>query len=166
MRESFKEKKSIKFSWSNDSNSEESRAMKASTNESKAMSAEMLVSIPIEEGSKKYVTVIALFDTGSSKSLMDEKLIDKKGFSMNETPETVWATEAGSFSTSKEVIIKGVRLPQFTTKRKVEFEFSVFKKNGEYDIILGRDFGQTLGINVINKSRTFEWDNVEIPMVP
>ena len=34
-----------------------------------------------------------------------------------------------------------------------------------YDIVLGRYFEQVLGINVLNKSKTFEWDTVDIQMV-
>ena len=151
---------------SHESESEESRAMKPDNYTSNQMSAKMLISIPVKKGSKKYVTVIALFDTGTSKSLIDEELVNKNGFDVSSTAKTVWKTAAGSFTTSEEVNIEEVRLPQFTTKRKVEYGFSVFKKGGGYEAILGRGFGQTLGINVLNKSKTFEWDNVEIPMVP
>ena len=37
-----------------------------------AMGAEILISIPIEKGNKKSLTIVALFDTGSSKSLIDK----------------------------------------------------------------------------------------------
>ena len=47
----------------------------------------------------------------------------------------------------------------------MDFEFNVFDKGGGYNVILGRDFGQHIRINVLNKIRTFEWDKVEIPMV-
>ena len=84
-----------------------------------------------------------------------------KGFEKKDNAKT---KETGSFTTSEVIKLEGVRIPQFTTKRKIEFNFHVFKKGGEYNAILGRDFGQTLRTNVLDKSRTFEWDHVEIPM--
>ena len=85
-----------------------------------------------------------------------------KGFEKKDNAKT---KETGSFTTSEVIKLEGVRIPQFTTKRKIEFNFHVFKKCRGYDVILGRDFGQTLGINMLNQSRTFEWDHVKIPMV-
>jgi hypothetical protein len=63
--------------------------------------------------------------------------------------------------------MKGLRLPQFTTKRKVDFNFNLFKpsETDRYGVILGRDFGQSLGIDVKNSTKTFSWDQVEVPMV-
>ena len=62
--------------------------------------------------------------------------------------------------------VEGLRLPQFTTKRKVDFEFNVFKKGGDYDLFLGRDFAAEFGIILDYKSKMFAWDGVEIPMMP
>ena len=42
----------------------------------------------------------------------------------------------------------------------------MFEKGDGYDVILGRDFGQDLGINILNDRKMFQWDEVEIPMVP
>ena len=154
------------ISWSDDSDSEESRAMSTDKAEAREMGAEMLVSIPLEKSGKKCITIVALFDTGSSKSLIDEKLVSKlKGYDVKNTSKVLWKTEAGSFTTSKEILLEQLRLPQFTTKRKVDFKFTVFSGEGGYDAIIGRDFGHSVEINVLNKNKTFEWDNVEIPMV-
>ena len=73
----------------------------------------------------------------------------------------------GSFETNKSVNMKGLRLPQFTTKRKVDFSFNLFKpsETDRYGVILGRDFGQSLGIDVKNSTKTFSWDQVKVPMV-
>ena len=57
---------------------------------------------------------------------MDSELVEQKGFDLEETAITVWKTEAGEFNTSKEGRIEGIRLSQFTTKRKVGFDFSIF----------------------------------------
>ena len=78
----------------------------------------------------------------------------------------IWETEAEYFMTSKKTRIEGIRIPQFMTKIKVGFNFSVFKNNGSYDATLGQDFQYILEIDVLNKNETFEWDNVEISTVP
>ena len=54
--------------------------MKGEEKNDKAMSAELLISIPIKERSNKSITFVALFDTGTSKSLIDKELIDKAIF--------------------------------------------------------------------------------------
>ena len=60
---------------------------------------------------------------------MDENLVKKlKGFEKKKTAETKWKTETGSFTTSEVIELEGVRIPQFTTKRKMKFHFHVFKK--------------------------------------
>ena len=58
-------------------------------------------------------------------------------------------------------------LPQFTTSRKVGHEFHLYTKhkNDRYDIILGRDFTQELGIDILNPSKKFAWGGIEIDMV-
>ena len=154
------------ISWSDESEEEYSFAMQKCNGAENAMSAEILISVPVEKGSKKSVTVVALFDTGTSKSLMDKSLIENSTFETKKGKETIWKTQAGEFTTKENTKVEGMRIPQFTTKWKVDFEFSMFDKGGGYDIILGRYFGQQIGINVLNKSQTFEWDEVEIPMVP
>ena len=112
--------------------------------------------MPLEKGGKEYVKIVALFDTGSSFLLIDETLVEEfEGFDLRETKDTGWNTKTGTFTTSKSIILEGFRIPQFTTKRKVEFDFNVFKKRDGYDAILGRDFGQSIDINLSNKSKTF-----------
>ena len=96
---------------------------------------------------------------------MDKSLA--KIFKTVKDKESTWETLVGDFKTIEKASVEGLRLPQFTTKRKVDFEFNLFEKEKcGYDFILGRDFGQGLGINVLNDSKTFGWDKVEILMVP
>ena len=57
-------------------------------------------------------------------------------------------------------------LPPFTKKRKVYSEYNVFEKGDRYDVILGRDLGQDLGINILSDRKMFQWDEIEFPMVP
>ena len=59
-------------------------------------------------------------------------------------------------------------LPDFTRQTRIEFDCHVDptqKSNTtNYDIILGKDFMQELGIDILNSSLTLRWDGIEIPM--
>jgi hypothetical protein len=55
-----------------------------------------------------------------------------------------------------------------TRQTKVKFDCHVDptqrSSNTNYDIILGKDFMQELGINILNSSLTLHWDGIEVPM--
>ena len=38
-------------------------------------------------------------------------------------------------------------------------------ENNRYDIIISRDLFQELGIDILNSSKSFKWDGIEVPMV-
>ena len=81
-------------------------------------SAEILVAVPNEDGGNKYTTHLGLLDSGSSSSLADKNIINAKSTSKGRISETIWQTKAGTFTTSEEVQVKKIELPQFTTKIK------------------------------------------------
>ena len=66
------------------------------------------------------------------------------------------------------VALENVRLPQFTTKRRVNAEFHLFSKapKDKYDFILGRDFLQHVGLDIINSKQVFAWGGIEVDMLP
>jgi len=82
--------------------------------------------------------------------------------------EAEWKTKGGTFKTHGKVSIEKFCLPQFSTKRKVNAAFYTFikKPTNSYDIILGRDICQALGLDVINSKKVFTWDDISVAMVP
>ena len=60
-----------------------------------------------------------------------------------------------------------MKLPQFTTKRTVTAEMNQFgrAKEDPYDFIFGRKFLQNIKLDIKSSTRTFAWDEIEIPMV-
>ena len=105
---------------------EESNCMRATRKESKTttLSGEVLISVVRDASRENYV---CLLDTGTSSSLMSDKLVGKNvEVSSNQTVK--WETKAGEFRTTKEVLVKDCKLPQFTTSRKFEGKFNLFKK--------------------------------------
>ena len=79
----------------------------------------------------------------------------------------MWQTETGTLTTNKSVVLENVRLPQFTTKRRVDAEFHLFKKleKDRYDFILGHDVLQQLGLDIVNSKKVFSWDRIEVDML-
>ena len=61
----------------------------------------------------------------------------------------------------------GLKLPQFTRSSEVTESFDIFDKPGgtRYDLIIGRDFQQGIGLEIINCDPYFSWHELHIPMV-
>ena len=60
-----------------------------------------------------------------------------------------------------------MKLQQLTAKITVTAEIKIFGKAKEnpYDFILGRNFLQDIKLGIKKSTRTFAWDEIEIPMV-
>ena len=131
---------------------------------SNSKSGEILLSI-VRKGNQKNFT--CLLDTRSSKSMLSEKLADEKAIIKSEK-KTSWETKAGKFSTSKRVIIKEYKLPQFTSHRKFNGLFHLFQKTKDYryDAIIGQDLLEKIGIDLLYSSGQIRWGDISIPMVP
>ena len=92
--------------------------------ETDSKSGEILISIVRGAVRKNYT---CLLDTGTSQSLLSEKLADEKAV-VKSKKKTCWETKGGKFSTSKRVIVKDCKLPQFTSHRKFDGLFHLFLK--------------------------------------
>jgi hypothetical protein len=79
---------------------------------------------------------------------------------------TKWDTATGVLLTQGKVEIKQCRLPQFTTKWNNTATFHMFNKrsNDKYDLILGRDLLQAIGLDFHYSSSTLTWDNISVTM--
>ena len=80
------------------------------------LSAELLVSIPVGEGGKKFQTYLGLIDSGASGSLANSDLVTPRSKTKTNTKSTTWQTKTGTFTTNKSVVLENMRLPKFTTK--------------------------------------------------
>ena len=143
---------------------EESNCMGDTKSEKKTVGGEVLISIVRETGRKNYV---CLLDSGTSSSLMSDKLVGKNAkVTSNRTVK--WETKAGEFKTKKEVLVKDCKLPQFTTNRKFEGKFNLFKKhkNDRYHAILGRDLLEKIGLDLLYSTGEIRWGDISVKMVP
>ena len=138
-------------------------------NKVKVLSCEILVAIPDKPGSKKFKTYLVLLDSGATSYLMDKNITRIHGLDENVTPiKEKWLTQYGVFKTKAKVTLEQMKLPQSATKRTVPTEMNLFKKAKEdpYDFILGGKFLQDIKLDIKNSTRTFAWNESEIPMVP
>jgi hypothetical protein len=95
--------------------------------------------------------------------------VEKGNFSIQTGKKTIkWDTASGTLLTQGKVEIKQCCLPQFTRKRHITSTFHVFTKrpNDKYDVVLGRNFLQAIGLDIHYSASQFTWDNISTSMVP
>lgn len=99
--------------------------------------------------------------------MANSKLVTSCSQTKKTTKSTTWQSKTGTFTTDKSVQLENVQLLQFTTKRRVDAEFHLFKKTpkDKYDFILGRDFLQHIGLDIINSKHVFAWGGIEVDML-
>ena len=105
-----------------------------------------------------------LFDSGCGATLVRAELL--KNLPQQRTSETTWTTKAGSFSTSRKCKCK-FTLPEFHENRKVEWNVYVDESKsslGTYDMIIGRDLMDAIGMDLLFSENLMKWDNATVPM--
>ena len=74
-------------------------------------------------------------------------------------------TIAGSFSSSQEVTLNQVHLPEFhRTHTITTMKARIFEANCRYDLILGQDMLSSLGIVINFANKTMLWDHSQVTM--
>ena len=123
----------------------------------------------------KFHPVMCLIDSGSSHSFLRIKSLPAafRQFltnTMTEEPNaagTRWQTRAGYFNTAGIASIRFM-LPEFTTKPKFEYlihiDTSGFNTGSPYDMVIGREFLQELGMNIKFSSCETEFEGATVPM--
>ena len=89
------------------------------------VTAEMLISFPVErKGAKvKNIAYVALADSGATDNLISNSLINQVIGQLINTRPKVWHTKCGIFHTTKKIIVYSSMLPEFTAKRSFTVEF-------------------------------------------
>ena len=106
-----------------------------------------------------------LFDTGYGATLIHHSLIDK--LPVRTDRPSNWSTKAGSFRTTKTCKIN-FSLPAFHEGRNISwtaFVDETDKLSSRYDMIIGRDLLEELGMNFLFSTNLMEWDNASTPML-
>ena len=105
-----------------------------------------------------------LFDSGCGATLINKKLV--KGLSLTKEKKTRWTTKAGKFSTSERCKAT-FTLPAF--HKHCEVQWNCYVDNSDpatckYDMIIGRDLMQEIGLDILISKQEMVWDNASVPM--
>lgn len=104
-----------------------------------------------------------LFDSGCSATLVKGSFLDK--IPQRKSAHTTWNTKAGTFSTTKKCKCKFM-LPEFHAHRLIEWEMYVDDSTSlsTYDMIIGRDLMDSIGMDLLFSENLMRWDNATVPM--
>ena len=98
-----------------------------------------------------------LFDTGCGATLIHHSLLGKLPL-QTDRPSN-WSTKAGNFRTTKTCKLNFV-LPAFHEHRNISwtaFVDEADKLSSRYDMIIGRDLLDELGMNFLFSTNLMEW---------
>ena len=112
-------------------------------------------------GKAKPITLRALLDSGGGGTLVAEKFAKKLKIRQSASKQ-VWTTPSGTMTTKAKVKAQ-FTIPELHDRRVIEWDVHVTKDLGAYDMIIGRDLLQFLGIDVLFSSLTVEWDGASMP---
>ena len=104
-----------------------------------------------------------MLDSGSSSTLIGQKFAKNLHFIPSEP--TRWKTSAGTFSTHQKALVQ-FSLPELHSKRTILQPMHVTTAPMGYDVIIGRDIMDLLGIDLQFSTKTIKWDHAEISMRP
>ena len=97
-------------------------------------------------GKAKPVMITALLDSGSTESLLNEKVA--KNLRIRKNSHKTWSTAAGTFDTRGKTKAQ-FKMPELREQTIIEWDVHVTPNNMSYDMIIGRDLLSTLGIIII-----------------
>ena len=114
------------------------------------------------------VPLKVLFDSGSDTTLLNRRALPKGA-----NPRLVEPVAMTGVNSTKAhdqiVLLEGITFPEFSPTKKVSgpIEARVFDNpNSAYDVILGMDVLQVLGIDISCTTKTIVWDEERIPFHP
>ena len=106
----------------------------------------------------------ALFDSGGSHTMIRSSVLPK-GATPTLHTKKAFKTIAGNFLSSRTVSLSEIVLLEFDKTRKIDgITVYVFDEPCPYDIILGRDFMEKAGIDVLFSKGIITWLDRMIPM--
>lgn len=107
---------------------------------------------------------LVLFDSGSTSTWINCKALPS-GINGKQVPKLTGNTMAGTFTSSTEVTMNEICFPEFHRTRKlVTAPARVFHAECRYDIIIGRDILQQLGMILDFDDNRIVWDNAIVTM--
>ena len=120
----------------------------------------------LKTGNQKFQTVRVLFDSGSSGCLINHKFTTRlKNISSHESQ---WTTKSGMFITKRKCKVELI-LPELHRDKHITWPMHVDESDNiaaKYDVIIGRDLLQGVGIDLLFSTQEIQWSNATAPMRP
>ena len=113
-------------------------------------------------GKAKPIKVVALLDSGGAGSILTKRLAKKLNIRKTNGKPKIWSTPAGDISTTEKTKSQ-LKLPELHEDRLIEWDFHVAPDLGVYDMIIGRDMLEFLGIDIKFSDLTVSWDGAVMP---
>ena len=118
------------------------------------------------QNQESFVPMKILFDTGGSNTMIHERCLP-----LGATPSLLpngnmkFQTVAGILSSTREVYLEDVVFPEFDkTKRINGTRAYVFNSNCNYDMIIGRDILNKIGLTLCFETKEMKWLDSVVPM--
>ncbi len=107
----------------------------------------------------------ALFDSGSDSSHIQRRALPEgAGSSAIAKPKAIVGM-TGTAIISHEVELQDILLPEFSQSLRISdpFKCYVMDNKSVYDIILGRDFLMSVGIDILHSTQEMKWLDTRLP---
>ena len=127
------------------------------------MSPIVFINMHKKRKSKDIFTLKALLDSGATATLVNSKFV--KHLRRHKCKTATWTTQNGEFTTSSKAKIEFL-IPELNDQRFVKAYVHDTPQDMSYDIIIGQDLMQEMGIDILNSTKTIKWDEQEINMRP
>ena len=109
-----------------------------------------------------------LFDTGADKTMIKRSAIPK-GINPSSGRKRKVTGVTSSVIMDKEIVIENMILPEFSPTKRVSGPITCIvmdNESSQYDLILGMDLMQLLGIDIHTSTKTVIWDGLRVPFKP
>ena len=124
----------------------------------------MLLIKQIQNTETKPQTLLCLLDLGATSCWINSTVIPENIQSITMS-ETTNQTLAGTFSSNKELTLYNAILPEFHRSRHInKITTKIFHHQCRYDMIIGRDLLNELGIVLNFNEKTISWEKAQITM--
>ena len=142
-----------------------SRRLKRTKDEAKPSQKSPEIIVEILHSNNTSSRLRGLIDSGSTGCIVRNEFIGDAKLRKQTTSQ--WTTKGGNFTTTGTCALR-FKLPDFSDHNIINFECHVDAtrdgQNTGYDIILGKDLQQAIGLDILNSTLTLRWEGIEIPM--
>ena len=108
--------------------------------------------------------MLCLLDSGAMGCWISRKKLPST-IRTNKIPAITNQTLAGDFTSNESITLKNVILPEFHRTRRLDaLQAKIFDQSCCYNMILGRDLMNDLGIVLNFESKSMEWDKAIVAM--